>query len=160
MLFSSKKEGGLVSPCNGKAIPLSEIPDEAFASGMLGSGFGVLPTDGKILAPAAGRVESVAEGKHAYTIVTDEGLELLVHIGVDTVELGGAAFSPRVAAGARVQAGDLLADADLSMIREKELSDAVAVLVTNPERIEAVEYEYGACTGGKNAPMRFRIRRK
>lgn len=160
MLFSSKKESGLLSPCTGKVVSLSEIPDEVFASGMLGSGFGVLPTDGKIFSPASGRVESVAEGKHAYTLVSDEGLELLVHIGVDTVELEGAAFSPRVVKGTQVMAGDLLAVADLSMIREKKLSDAVAVLVTNTERIEAIEYQYGACVGGESRPMRFRIRRK
>lgn len=160
MLFSSKKEGALVSPCNGRAIPLSEIPDEAFASGILGVGFGVLPTDGRILSPAAGRVESIAEGKHAYTLLTEEGLDILVHIGVDTVELKGVPFSPQVSVGERVNAGALLATAELETIRAHGLSDAVVVLVTEADRIEGIRYEYGECTGGKDRPMRFHLRRR
>lgn len=150
----------MLVPCNGRTVALSDVPDEAFASGMLGDGFAVLPEEGKILSPISGRVESIAEGKHAYTIVSEEGLDILVHIGVDTVELSGAAFSPLVTAGERVHAGDALSFADLSMIREKGMCDAVIVLVTDTERIEAIEYEYGACTGGKSTAMRFRMRRK
>jgi len=160
MFYVTKKEGVVFSPCNGSVIPLSEIPDEAFASGMLGIGFGVVPSDGKILSPVSGRVDSIAEGKHAYTLVTSEGLDVLVHIGVDTVELKGSAFSPRVAKGSIVQVGDLLAEVDLSMIRDRGLSDTVAVLVTETDRLESVEYEYGECTGGKDQPMHFLIRRK
>ena len=160
MLFSSKKEGSLEAPCTGRAIPLSEIPDEAFASGMLGIGFGVVPTEGKILSPVDGRVEGIAEGKHAYTLVSDDGLDVLVHVGIDTVTLGGAAFSPRVSEGARVRAGECLGTAELSAIREKGLNDTVVVLVTDPDRVEDARYEYGACRGGESHPMRFRIRRR
>ena len=159
MLFSSKKTVEMLSPCNGRAIVLSDVPDEAFASGMLGSGFAVLPSSGDVLAPISGRVESVADGKHAYTIVADVGADVLVHIGVDTVELSGTPFSPSVKVGDTVRAGDLLAVADFSAIRNRGLSDAVIVLVTDTERIEAEEYEYGECKGGKTPVMRFRIRR-
>ena len=160
MFYVTKKEGAIFSPCNGSAIPLSEIPDEAFASGMLGIGFGVVPSDGKVLSPVSGRVDSIAEGKHAYTLVTAEGIDVLVHIGVDTVELKGSAFSPRVTKGSTVQVGDLLAEVDLSLIRERGLCDTVVVLLTESDRLESVDYEYGACRGGKDQPMHFLIRRK
>lgn len=159
MLFSSKKTVEMLSPCNGRAIVLSDVPDEVFASGMLGQGFAVLPSSGEIFSPISGRIASVAEGKHAYTVTTDAGLDVLVHVGVDTVELAGAPFSPAVKSGDSVRAGELLASADFGVIRDRGLSDAVIVIVTNAERIEAIEYEYGECTGGKTSLMRFRIRR-
>ena len=159
MLLSSNKEISLLAPCDGRAIPLSEVADEAFSSGMLGIGFGVLPTGGHILSPIAGRVASVAEAKHAYTLVGEKGAEVLVHIGVDTVSLGGAPFSPLVGEGERVRAGAPLAEVDFSAIRARSLSDTVIVLLCDAEGVEAVRYEYGACTGGESAPMRFRLRR-
>lgn len=159
MLFG-KKEEVLFSPATGECIPQSKIPDEAFSSGMLGTGFGVVPDTGEICAPVGGRVESVAEGKHAYAILDDAGLDILVHIGVDTVTLGGDGFCPLVKAGDRVRAGDPLCRVDLEKIRGKELCTAIAVLITNAERIRNIEYTYGACTAGTHPAMRFRLERK
>ena len=159
MLFG-KKTISLCTPCAGKSIPLSEIPDEAFAGGMLGIGFGVEPTEGHFCAPIDGAIQSVAEAKHAYTILTDDGLDVLVHIGVDTVRMNGEGFIPRVKAGQYVKVGDVIADADLDLIRQRNLPTTVAVLVTNPERTENTEYEYGNVAGGKDIVMRCRLTRK
>lgn len=159
MLFG-KREERLFAPVTGECVPLSSVPDEAFSSGMLGKGFGVTPTLGEIYAPIDGKVESIAVGKHAYTILSDSGLDVLIHIGVDTVTLGGEGFSPQVMEGQRVRAGDLLARVALDVIRQKELSDAVTVIVTNSERIQSVEYTYGACVAGKDIAMKLRLERK
>ena len=159
MLFA-RKTVSLCAPCAGTSIPMSEIPDEAFAGGMLGAGFGVDPAEGHFCAPVDGHVESVAEAKHAYTILTDDGLDVLVHIGVDTVRLGGEGFIPRVSAGQYVKTGDVIADADLDLIRDKGLPTTVAVLVTNPEKIENEEYKHGSVAGGRDVVMRFRLAKK
>ena len=85
-----KKESVLVSAADGRALPLSAVPDEAFASGLLGVGLAIEPASDRILSPAAGRIESVSETAHAYSILTDDGLDLLVHVGIDTALSGRA----------------------------------------------------------------------
>lgn len=155
-----KKEDQLLSPATGECVSLSAIPDEVFSEGMLGNGFGVQPSTGEICAPIDGRVESVAEAKHAYTILSDNGLDVLIHVGVDTVGLGGVGFVPRVIEGQRIRAGEALASVDLDVIRNQGLSDTVAVIVTNSERITNIEYSYGACVAGKHVAMRFRTVKK
>ena len=108
-----QKNHQLLAVCNGNAQSLANVPDEAFASGMLGQGVTVFPTGGRFVSPVAGRIESIAESRHAYTILSEDGLELLIHIGVDTVELKGECFTPLVKEGQTVRVGDALADADL-----------------------------------------------
>ncbi|MBQ9784799.1 MAG: PTS glucose transporter subunit IIA [Clostridia bacterium] len=157
-MFFSKKQICLPAVCVGKTVPLSEMPDEAFASGMLGVGYAIEPADGQFYSPVNGRVESVAEAKHAYTVTTDEGLDVLIHIGVDTVTLGGAGFVPEVKEGDRVRVGEPLAHADLELIREKGLSTVTAVLVANPEKIEHTELKYGAAST-RDAVMCFRLKK-
>ena len=156
MLFE-KKQICLLSPCTGSAVSLKEVPDEAFSEELLGKGFAAEPAEGKFYAPIGGRVESIAESKHAYTVLSDEGLDILVHIGVDTVRLGGEGFVACVKEGQRVRAGELLAEADIDGIRQKGLSAICSVLVTNPERMVHEEYKLGACMGGKDTVMCFRL---
>ncbi len=158
MLFS-KKQICLPAVCVGKTVPLSEMPDEAFSSGMLGVGYAIEPADGQFYSPVDGKIESVAEAKHAYTITTDEGLDILIHIGVDTVSLGGEGFVPQVKAGDRVRAGEPLAVADLDLIRGKGLPTVTAVLVANPEKIEHTELKYGAVST-RDAVMCFRFKKR
>lgn len=158
MLFS-KKEIALSAVCAGEAMPLSEMPDEAFSTGILGVGYAIEPSDGQFYAPATGRIENVAESKHAYTLTTDDGLDILIHIGVDTVKIGGEGFTSDVKEGARVHAGEPLAYADLSLIRSRGLPTVTAVLVANPERIEHVGFQYGAVSQ-RDSVMRFRLKKK
>jgi glucose-specific phosphotransferase system IIA component len=162
MLFGKKRveRRALYAPCRGKAVPTSEIPDEVFSKGMLGVGFGMEPDEGHFCAPIGGCVESIAESKHAYTLVSDEGLDVLIHIGVDTVQMHGEGFVPRVKKGQYVKVGDVIADADLELIRQKGFPTVVAVLITNPEKIENTEYRYGSVAGGRDAVMDFALTRK
>lgn len=154
-----RKQKCLYAVCNGRSTNISEIPDEALAGGMLGIGFAMEPADGAFCSPADGRVESVAETGHAYTIHTDEGLDVLVHIGVDTVGLHGEGFEPLVQDGQKVRAGTPLARVNIEFIKSKGLPAMTAVLVTNPEKIEEMDYRFGNSAGGKDAVMFFRIRK-
>ncbi len=154
-LFSNN--GSVLSPVDGVAIALDAVGDEAFASGMLGIGFGVIPTSGDILCPIDGRVTNIAEAHHAYGIEGEGGIELLVHIGIDTVGLGGVPFKPLVRHGDTVRAGDRLASADLALIREGGCEATVVTLITNPELTDRVKYYLGEVRGGKTRVMNFRI---
>lgn len=153
-----KKKRALYAVCNGKSIPQSEIPDEAFASGMLGQGFGVEPSDGLIRSPADGKIQSIAEARHAYTLLTKDGLDVLIHVGIDTVTLGGKGFLPLVREGDEVRIGQPIARADLDLIRAQKLSPTVAVLVTEPDGIDGISFRHGTVVGGKDAVMSFRLR--
>ena len=155
-----KKRNYLLAVCNGCAQPLTNVPDEAFASEMLGKGFAVEPADSSFYSPVTGKIESIAESKHAYTILSDDGHDILVHIGVDTVEMKGEGFEPAVTEGQSVKAGDLLVRIDPERIRQKGFSPITSVLITDVDSIEGIEYQFGAVSGGKDAVMSYRNRKK
>ncbi len=153
-----KQSGGrLLAAANGRVIPLSEVPDEAFASGMLGAGYAVRPTGGEVYCPADGTLISISEALHAYTLKTADGLELLVHIGIDTVSLGGRGFSPQAAVGDKLAAGDIMARADLAVLREAGLDASVAVLITDSEHITRPRVYEGAARGGHDVAMTYAV---
>lgn len=156
MLFQ-KKVKGLMAVADGKAIPLSEVPDEAFASGILGIGFAIEPDSGTVYCPTDGRIDSITDSKHAYTILSDDGLDVLVHIGIDTVELGGKGFLPMVSVGDRVKVGDVLARADLEVIRAAGKPTVIPVLVTDPDAVAHHDLIYGDVQGGKSEVLRYRL---
>ena len=100
----------LLAPLTGPVVPLADVPDPVFAGGMFGDGIGIDPLEGRLVAPCDGLVTHLARTGHAVTLQTPEGAEILLHIGIDTVELGGEGFTARVAQGAQVKAGDVLID--------------------------------------------------
>ena len=158
MLFQKEKK--LVAVATGKAIPLSQVPDEAFASGLLGIGFAVEPTAGTVYSPMSGKIVSVADAKHAYTMESDDGIELLVHIGINTVCLKGKGFLPMVSEGDSVRAGDVLARVDLSEITGEEISSQIVVVISNPEALTDWKPTYGKGLGGKSQAATYRPKRK
>ena len=120
--LKGKRKGNCIgSPCKGKAVALTEVPDPTFSEKILGDGFAVIPSEGKIYAPADGEVTVVFDTLHAITMTTDQGAELLIHIGLDTVTLKGAPFTAHVAAGDHVKKGDLLLDA-ISVIHARSVN--------------------------------------
>lgn len=121
----------LTSPCRGTVVALSNVPDAAFASGALGPGIAVEPLDGRIVAPCGGTIVAAMPTGHAYGIRTDDGLEILVHIGVDTVQMKGEGFTPQVKKGDVVQAGHTLANVDLNAIKDAGHPATVIVIITN-----------------------------
>ena len=121
------------SPAVGTLVPQDQIPDATFASGVLGAGLGITPSKGIVVAPIDGTISTVAESKHAIGISTDSGLELLIHVGVDTVQMNGDGFSPAVAEGDTVKKGDLLLNFDIDKIHKAGYADTVVFLLTNSD---------------------------
>lgn len=129
------------SPIEGEIIPISEVNDQVFASKMMGEGFAVLPSNGTIKAPISGVVKMIAPTKHAIGIVTDDGLELLLHLGIDTVELNGEPFSLKIKEGQSLQQGQVIGTIDLDLIEAKGKDATVMVIITDSkEAISGLEY--------------------
>ena len=128
----------LGSPVEGTVIALSEVSDKVFASGSMGDGFAVVPTSGHIVSPVSGRVVVAMKTGHAFGLKTDSGVEVLVHIGIDTVQLRGAGFTPHVTKGDVVGAGDPLCDVDLEAVSAAGYDPTTVVIVTNTGQFSGV----------------------
>ncbi|MBU3875063.1 glucose PTS transporter subunit IIA [Faecalicatena sp. AGMB00832] len=128
-----------VCPIHGEVIPLSEVPDETFASGVLGEGIGVRPAEGKVYAPFDGTVAAVFDTKHAIGLEAAEGFEVLIHIGIDTVSLNGGPFTVHVEAGDSVKAGQLLAEFDMEQIQAAGLEIVSPIIITNPGAYQDIQ---------------------
>ena len=130
------------SVADGEVINIEDVKDPVFSQKMMGDGFAVEPENGHIVSPVAGKVTSVFPTKHALGLVTDNGLEVLVHIGLDTVSLEGKPFEVKVTEGQTVAAGDLLVEADLDAIREAGRETSTIVVFTNADAIKSVNVEH------------------
>lgn len=119
------------TPVKGKIIPLSEVNDEAFSTGILGEGFAVIPDEGRVYAPFDGVVENIFDTKHAIGLKSDEGMELLIHIGLETVALNGEGFTAHVSCGDRVKQGDVLIEFDKDLLESKGLDITTPVVFTS-----------------------------
>ncbi|MGV8849874.1 MAG: glucose PTS transporter subunit IIA [Propionibacteriaceae bacterium] len=122
----------------GKVVGLDDVPDKVFASRALGEGVGIIPSNGTIVAPVSGVLATVAATGHAYGIKTDDGVEVLVHVGIDTVRLKGEGFTVNVAKGERVVAGDVLATVDLEAVKAAGYDPMTIIVVTNTKNITTV----------------------
>ena len=130
------------SVADGQVINIEDVKDPVFSQKMMGDGFAVEPDNGNIVSPVAGKVASIFPTKHAIGLETDNGLEVLVHIGLDTVSLEGKPFEVKVTEGQTVAAGDLLVEADLAAIREAGRETTTVVVFTNPDAIKSVKVEH------------------
>lgn len=121
----------LAAPLSGRVIPLNEVQDAAFSSGVLGQGVAIVPSEGRVYAPCDGVISALFPTGHAIGITADNGAEMLLHIGMDTVKLEGRYFTPRVEAGAQVRKGDLLVEFDMEKIKGEGYDVTTPVLITN-----------------------------
>ncbi|WP_337032651.1 beta-glucoside-specific PTS transporter subunit IIABC [Paenibacillus illinoisensis] len=126
------------SPMTGEVKPLSEVPDPAFAEEIMGKGFAIQPTEGRVVSPINGTVFSLSKSGHAIGLVSDNGAEMLIHIGIDTVKLKGQFFSPKVQAGAKVAVGDVLMEFDRKEIEKAGYTTITPVIVTNMHQYESI----------------------
>ena len=139
----------VTAPFSGTLVPLSEVPDETFASGVLGEGIAIEPSDGLFCSPVDGTVKTIAETKHAIGFAADNGLEILVHVGLETVSLNGEGFEILVKEGDRVKAGQPVAKADLALIRERGLKTITSMVLTGGADDMELHCAEGIAAAGK-----------
>lgn len=150
ILYKEKKAGSILnqsqiaSPLRGKVLPLEQMKDDAFASGVLGKGAAVLPEEGKLYAPADGEIITLFPTLHALGMMTKDGVELLIHIGLDTVQLNGEGFKAHISQGDQVKKGQLLIEFDIDFLEKKGYCLETPVLVTNSDDFLEVAVVAGA----------------
>lgn len=145
------------SVADGQVIALEQVKDPVFAQKMMGDGFAVEPANGNIVSPVTGTVSSIFPTKHALGLVTESGLEVLVHIGLDTVSLEGKPFTVHVSEGQKVAAGDLLVTADLDAIRAAGRETSTVVVFTNGDAIKSVKLEQTGSLAAKTAVAKVEL---
>ena len=145
------------SVADGQVIELEQVKDPVFAQKMMGDGFAVEPANGNIVSPVSGTVSSIFPTKHALGLVTEAGLEVLVHIGLDTVSLEGKPFTVHVAEGQKVAAGDLLVTADLDAIRSAGRETSTVVVFTNGDVLKSVKLEQTGSLAAKTAVAKVEL---
>jgi PTS system beta-glucosides-specific IIC component len=121
----------ITSPLNGKIVPLDEVKDEAFSSGLLGKGVAIIPDDGILISPVDGTVSSITDSKHAISLIGDTGAEILIHIGMDTVTLKGKSFAPKIKDDDKVKVGDTLIEFDIKSIKDAGLDTVTPIVIAN-----------------------------
>ena len=129
----------IFSPLTGRVIPLQTISDPVFSQEMMGKGIAIEPTDGKVTSPIAGKVVMLFDTHHAIGLKSEDGVEVLIHVGMDTVELKGKGFTPHVKNGDNVAVGDLLIEVDLNFIQEAGYSIVTPVVITNTADYSSIE---------------------
>lgn len=143
------KNGVMYAPLFGEVVSLAKVPAEEIASGAMGDGVAIIPSRGEVYAPCDGIVETVFTTGHAIGIKSDNGAEILIHVGIDTVKLKGEGFNPQVKEGDSVKAGQLLMRFDMNLLRSRRISPITPVLITNSEIFTQVDIAVG---GGNVAP--------
>ncbi|WP_198508124.1 PTS beta-glucoside transporter subunit IIABC [Klebsiella aerogenes] len=132
-------ENDILAPMSGSVLALDQVPDSTFASGLLGKGVAIIPAVGKVIAPFSGEVASLFQTKHAIGLLSDSGIELLIHVGIDTVKLDGVPFTAHVKEGDKVQAGDLLLEFDRQAILDAGYDLATPIIISNSDEYRSVE---------------------
>ncbi|WP_341347530.1 PTS glucose transporter subunit IIA [Paenibacillus sp. FSL H3-0469] len=142
----------IYAPVSGQSVPLTEVPDETFAGGHMGQGIAIEPIEGRLMAPFDGKIAHVVKTNHALILEHASGLQLLMHIGIDTVSLRGEGFISHIATGDEVQAGQTLIEFDLEAIRAAGYRTITPVIVTsNGEETPEVNCHYGQVTAGTSS---------
>ena len=131
----------VLAPVKGKVIARESIPDESFAAGILGDGVGIEPEEEFVIAPFDGEISSVAESKHAIGIDSEDGMELLIHVGVDTVNMNGDGFTPLISEGDKGKAGQKILKFSKETIKAAGHPDVVVVLMTNSDDLDDFKVE-------------------
>lgn len=155
--FNRKKEDEnlILSPTNGEILDISEVPDAVFSEKLMGDGFAIKSSDGMIVSPLNGTIEMLFDTKHAIGLKSYDGLEILIHLGIDTVKLNGNGFEVFVKQGYSVKAGQELIKMDLEYIRNNAKSDISPIIFTNLEKNQAIEVITGSVLAKEDSRIRI-----
>lgn len=153
------KEETITAPLDGTIVPLEDVPDPVFAQNMMGDGIAIDPADGDVVAPVDGEIVHLFPTKHAIGLRSEAGVELLIHVGIDTVSMNGEGFTAYVKAGDRVKRGDRLLSVDLPLVREKAKSAVTPIIITNGDALESLEKKAGT-SAAKGETVLFHVKMK
>ena len=146
----------ILAPMTGTAVAITEVPDPIFIEKILGDGIAIVPTEGKVVSPVDGTVSKVAETGHIYAVTSDNGVEVVIHVGLETVALNGKCFQIHVKEGDKVKAGDLLADADLEFIKETGRNSITPIVIGSSFEGKELVCEEGEVQAGKTVIMEIK----
>lgn len=160
-LFGDKNESTsgniiIVAPMSGEIINIEDVPDVVFAEKIVGDGVAINPTGNQIIAPVDGVIGKIFETNHAFSIDSDDGVELFVHFGIDTVELKGLGFKRLAQEGQKVKQGDAIIEFDLPLLQEKAKSVLTPVVISNMDQIKALTKHSGQVTAGETPILSIR----
>lgn len=150
-----KKKSHILSPQSGKCVSVIEIPDEVFSEKILGDGVAIIPDKNEVVSPVDGEIIQVAETGHAFCIRSSDGLDIMIHIGVDTVKLKGEGFKSFVKNGDIVHKGDIIATADIEFIKQNKFPIHTAMLITNLQELSSLKQNYGEVEMGKSIAIEY-----
>lgn len=159
-LFGTKKimRDVIVAPMTGDVVALSEAPDDVFANKILGDGVVIIPSDGEIVAPVDGLFDWNETAKHAFSFESADGLQILVHVGIDTVKLKGEGFEILVPPKTEVKKGDVVARANLNLIKEKNFPIHTPVIIIDPKEYKNFQFNYGKAEKGLTEIISYAIK--
>ncbi|MGF1739587.1 PTS glucose transporter subunit IIA [Vibrio profundum] len=144
----------IIAPLSGEIVNIEDVPDVVFAEKIVGDGIAIKPNGDKMVAPVNGTIGKIFETNHAFSIESNDGVELFVHFGIDTVELKGEGFKRIAEEGQSVQAGDTVIEFDLALLQEKAKSTLTPVVISNMDEIKELQKLSGAVTVGTNPVLR------
>ncbi len=159
-LFKRKKYIEILSPMSGLIVSIEDVPDEVFSQKMVGDGIAIQPREGIVNSPCDGKIVQVFPTKHAIGIETDGGLQILIHIGIDTVELEGKGFKTFVDNGDIVKAGDKLVEVDLDYLKGNGKPIITPVVITNMSKVDRIVKMEGSVTSPNSVIMKLKNKRK
>jgi len=146
----------IIAPISGEIVNIEDVPDVVFAEKIVGDGIAIKPTGNKIVAPVDGTIGKIFETNHAFSIESDNGIELFVHCGIDTVELKGEGFTRIAEEGQKVQKGDLVFELDLPLLEEKAKSTLTPVVISNMDEIKELTKLSGSVVVGETVIMQIK----
>lgn len=146
----------IIAPISGEIVNIEDVPDVVFAEKIVGDGIAIKPTGNKIVAPVDGTIGKIFETNHAFSIESDNGIELFVHFGIDTVELKGEGFTRLAEEGQKVQKGDLVLELDLPLLEEKAKSTLTPVVISNMDEIKELTKLTGSVVVGETVIMQIK----
>lgn len=144
-----EKKSKVFAPFDGKVVPLEEVPDDAFSKKIVGDGLAIIPESNELVAPFDGKIEQIFDTKHAFVLCSSDGLQILVHIGINTVNLKGGGFDIKIPSGREIKIGDVIAEVNFDFVAKNGYSIYTPLIFMNLENFK-VDFRFGNVKSGKD----------